>query len=57
MTGGRWVHPVSLGSLGGALGVVEFICGRWIHWSSPWDSFVVVGFTRVRSEYHPESLS
>ena len=27
MIGGRWVHPVSLSSLGGALGVVDVVVG------------------------------
>ena len=29
--GGRRVHPMSLGSLGSALGVVGFIRGRWVY--------------------------
>ena len=33
---GRRVQPVSLGSLGLALGAVGFIWGRWVHWCAPW---------------------
>ena len=28
---GRWIHSVSLGSFGCALGVVGFIRVRWVH--------------------------
>ena len=38
MTGGRWVHPVSLSSLGGALGVVDVVVG-FIGFG-PWSSLV-----------------
>ena len=47
---GRWVHPASLGLLGFAPCVVEFIPGRWILSSSRWGSLGssgVVGFTSV----------
>ena len=33
---GRWVYPGSLGSHRCALGVVEFIRGRWVHSGAPW---------------------
>ena len=45
-----------------ALGVVGFMCGRWVHFVSPWGSFSssgVIGFTRIRPRgrwVHPSSL-
>ena len=58
----RRVHPGSLSSLGCALGAVEFIRGRWVHYSAPWEpscSSWVAGFTRRRPgvfQVHPGSL-
>ena len=48
--GGPRVHPVSLGSLGCALGVGGLIGGRWVHLGAPWcssGSSGVAGFTGV----------
>ena len=50
-SGGRRVRPVSLGTLGCALGVVGFICGSWFHWETPSGSSGSSGvaeFTGVR---------
>ena len=67
--GGSSVHlgslsslGLALGFLGFALGVVEFIRGRCVHFGSTWSSsgsFGVVGFTRIRPGgllVHPRSL-
>ena len=51
-TGGRRIHPGSLGSLGCDLWVIGFIRCRWIHWGAPWgltDSLEVAEFVWVRS--------
>ena len=59
---GRWVHVMSLGSLGCVLGVVGFIPGRCIRSGAPWRFFCssgVVGFTCVSPRghwVHPGSL-
>ena len=34
-TGSSWVRPGLLGSLARSLGVVGFICGRWVHSREP----------------------
>ena len=51
-SGGRCVHPRTLGSLAFALGVVGFIGGRRVHSDSPscgwFSSSRVVGLTRIR---------
>ena len=55
---GRRVHPVTLVSLGCALG---FIQGRWVHWGAPWGwlgSARVAEFIRVCQldrRFHPGS--
>ena len=36
--GGRWVHPVPLGSLRCTQGVVGFNLGRWVNSGAPWVS-------------------
>ena len=62
-SGGRCVHPRTLGSLAFALGVVGFIRGRRVHSGSPscgsFSSSRVVGLTRIRPVgdwVHPASL-
>ena len=50
-SGGRWVHPGSLGSHGFALWIVGFILGRRVHSDAPSGSLGSSGvfwFTRVR---------
>ena len=59
--GCRWVHPGSLGSQAGALGVVRYIWGRSVHLHALCGSLGssgVVGFTSVRPRgrwFHPGS--
>ena len=34
---GRRIHSASLGTLGCALVVVQFVWGRWVDWGAPWE--------------------
>ena len=60
---GCWRHPVWLGSLAHALGVVVFIRGRWVLWRAPWwllGISLIVRFTRAHPGgcwLHPVLLS
>ena len=49
-----WVHPVSLGSLGCAMGVIGFIQGLWVHRGRP---CVWLGSSEVRWVYCGAGLS